>query len=158
MSAPEALSPSLAPSLDRPLPVFDALQVGDALPGRDFTPDIVQSFLYNAALWNAHRIHYELDYARDAEGYPGLVLAGPQMGDWMAQCVDDWAREAADLVRIEYSNRQAAYIGDTVTTGGEITAIDRATREVTIALFVRNANGEVLTPGTAVLRFAEATP
>lgn len=134
-------------------PVFERLQVGDALPERDFTPDIIQSFMYNAVLWNAHRIHFELDYARDVEGYPGLVLAGPQMGDWLGQCVDDWALDAAELVSIEYSNRQAAYIGDTVTTGGHITAIDTATREVTIALFVRNAAGEVLTPGTAVLRF-----
>ncbi len=139
------------------LPVFDSLRVGDPLPERAFTPDIVQSFMYNAALWNAHRIHFELDYARDVEGYPGLVLAGPQMGDWLGQCVDDWAREAADLVSIEYSNRQAAYIGDTVTTSGRITGLDAATREVTIELAVRNANGEVLTPGTAVLRFGRDT-
>lgn len=134
-------------------PVFERLQVGDALPERVFTPDIIQSFMYNAALWNAHRIHFELDYAKNTEGYPGLVLAGPQMGDWLGQCVDDWALDAADLVSIEYSNRLAAYIGDTVTTGGRITAIDAATREVTIELFARNAAGDVLTPGTAVLRF-----
>jgi len=26
---------------------------------------------------NRHRIHYDLDYARDVEGYPGLVIHGP---------------------------------------------------------------------------------
>ena len=51
--------------------------VGVALPERQHTPDNVQLMLYNAALWNGHRIHFDLPYARDVEGYPGLVLAGP---------------------------------------------------------------------------------
>lgn len=134
-------------------PTFSSLRVGDALPERAFTPDNVQLFMYNAALWNAHRIHFDLPYAKDVEGYPGLVIAGPQMGDWLGQCVDDWALDAAQLVSIEYSNRQAAYIGETLISGGRIEAIDAATREVTIALFIRNEAGDVITPGTAVLRF-----
>ena len=72
------------------------------------------------------------------------------------QCVDDWLLDAGDLVSLEYSNRQAAYIGDTVTSGGRISAIDAATRELTIDLFIRNAAGEVITPGTAVVRFKGA--
>lgn len=136
-------------------PEFDNLQVGDALPEREYTPDNVQLFMYNAVLWNAHRIHFDLPYATQVEGYPGLVIAGPQMGDWLGQVVDDWALTAADLVSIEYSNRQAAYIGETLTSGGHITAIDPATRTVTVELFIRNAAGDVITPGTAVLRFNE---
>ena len=27
--------------------------------------------------FNTHRIHYDLPYARDVEGYPGLVVQGP---------------------------------------------------------------------------------
>jgi 3-methylfumaryl-CoA hydratase len=27
--------------------------------------------------YNAHRIHYDRDYARDVEGFPGLVTHGP---------------------------------------------------------------------------------
>ena len=111
--------------------------------------------MYNAALWNAHRIHFDLPYATEVEGYPGLVIAGPLMGDWLGQCVDDWASDAATLVHIEYSNRQAAYVGDTLTAGGNIDAIDTQKREVTIALFIKNAAGEVITPGTALLRFNE---
>ncbi len=136
-------------------PVFADLHVGDALPERDYTPDNVQLFMYNAVLWNAHRIHFDLPYATEVEGYPGLVIAGPQMGDWLGQVVDDWALNAADLVSIEYSNRQAAYIGDTLTSGGRITALDPAARTVTVELFIRNAAGDVITPGTAVLRFSE---
>ncbi|MFZ7090851.1 FAS1-like dehydratase domain-containing protein [Primorskyibacter sp. 2E233] len=34
-------------------------------------------FRYSALTFNGHRIHYDLDYARDVEGYDGLVVHGP---------------------------------------------------------------------------------
>jgi 3-methylfumaryl-CoA hydratase len=37
----------------------------------------VRLFRYSAATYNAHRIHYDRDYAREAEKYPGLVVHGP---------------------------------------------------------------------------------
>ena len=71
------------------MPKIESIKAGDVLPEREFKPDTVQSFLYNAALWNAHRIHYDYPYATEVEGYPGIVIAGPQMGDWLTQCVLD---------------------------------------------------------------------
>lgn len=40
-------------------------------------PDPVLLFRYSALIFNAHRIHYDHDYCRDVEGYPGLVVHGP---------------------------------------------------------------------------------
>lgn len=34
-------------------------------------------FRYSALTFNGHRIHYDLDYARNVEGYDGLVVHGP---------------------------------------------------------------------------------
>ncbi len=34
-------------------------------------------FRYSAATYNAHRIHYDLPYAREVEKYPALVVHGP---------------------------------------------------------------------------------
>ena len=34
-------------------------------------------FRYSALTFNGHRIHYDLDYAREVEGYAGLVVHGP---------------------------------------------------------------------------------
>ncbi|MDB5847511.1 MAG: hypothetical protein JWP29_1263 [Rhodoferax sp.] len=39
--------------------------------------DAVTLFRYSAASFNGHRIHYDADYCRDVEGYPGLVVHGP---------------------------------------------------------------------------------
>jgi len=40
-------------------------------------------FRYSALTFNGHRIHYDLDYARDIEGYPGLVIHGPLLAQWL---------------------------------------------------------------------------
>ena len=34
-------------------------------------------FRYSALTFNAHRIHYDADYARDVEGYPNVIVHGP---------------------------------------------------------------------------------
>ena len=41
-----------------------------------FVVDPVLLFRYSALTFNAHRIHYDLDYVRSVEGYPGLVVNG----------------------------------------------------------------------------------
>ncbi|MFK7744818.1 MAG: acyl dehydratase [Roseobacter sp.] len=41
----------------------------------DFTS--TQLFRYSALTFNGHRIHYDLPYAQDVEGYDGLVVHGP---------------------------------------------------------------------------------
>jgi 3-methylfumaryl-CoA hydratase len=41
-------------------------------------------FRFSALTYNAHRIHYDRDYARTCEGYPGLVVHGPLQAMAMA--------------------------------------------------------------------------
>ncbi|ASJ73461.1 FAS1-like dehydratase domain-containing protein [Granulosicoccus antarcticus] len=41
------------------------------------TANPVLLFRYSALTFNAHRIHYDRDYAQLEEGYPGLVVHGP---------------------------------------------------------------------------------
>ena len=123
------------------------------MPERIVVPDNIQLFFYNAALWNAHRIHYDLRYAQEVEGYPGLVVPGPLMGDWLGQCADEWVGSRGRLVNLEYSNRLAAYAGETLRVGGTVEAFDAQTEQATVDLWVRNEAGAVVTPGTAVVAF-----
>jgi len=129
------------------------IQVGDALPEREFKPDNVQSMLYNAVLWNGHRIHFDEPYARDVEGYPGLVIAGPLLGDWLHQCLEEWLGDDGRITSIEYSNRIASYIGETLRSGGTVTRCDTNKAEVEVDVFVRNEADEVITPGVAIVKF-----
>ncbi|WP_176594142.1 acyl-CoA dehydrogenase [Sphingobium sp. EM0848] len=57
---------------------------------RTLTPDPVLLFRYSALTFNAHRIHYDRDYTRDEEGYPGLVVQGPLLATLM---LDHFLRE-----------------------------------------------------------------
>ena len=132
---------------------IESIKPGDLLPEREFKPDNVQLFLYNAALWNAHRIHYDYPYATEVEGYPGVVIAGPQMGDWLTQCVIEWLGDEGTLAAIEYSNRKAAYIGETLRTGGKLVSVEPDTGIAELELYIKNEADEVVTPGTATVRF-----
>ena len=42
----------------------------------EWKPDTVQLFRYSALTFNGHRIHYDLPYTREVEGYPALVING----------------------------------------------------------------------------------
>ena len=121
--------------------------IGDALPEQLHAPDNVQLMLYNAALWNGHRIHFDEPYAKEVEGYPGLVIAGPLLGDWLNQVVELWLGEKGRLTKIEYSNRVASYVGETLTAGGNVTAVEGNT--ITIDVYIKNGDGDVIAPGVA---------
>ncbi len=135
-------------------PDINALRAGDALPVRELRPDIVQMFFYNAALWNAHKIHFDRAYATGVEGLPGLVIPGPLLGDYLTQVALEWLGDTGRLVSIEYSNRRVSYVGETLRATGRVKAVDREKREAALELFVLDEANEVTTPGSAVVRFA----
>jgi 3-methylfumaryl-CoA hydratase len=134
------------------MPDLATLRPGDPLPGLSFEPTAVSLFLYNAIIWNAHRIHYDAPYTTGVEHHPGVVIDGPLQGDWLTQVVLEWLGDAGQLVEFEYSNRRASYLGERLTAAGRIEAIDRGQRLVTVTLDIRNAAGEVTSPGRAVVR------
>lgn len=127
--------------------------VGEQLPARRFEPDNVQLMLYNAVLWNGHRIHFDLPYATEVEGYPGLVLAGPMLGDWLHQIVDEWLDDRGVIRSIEYSNRAASYVGDVLTASGVITAVDNDRGTAVIDVRLESQNGDNVAPGTVTVAF-----
>ncbi len=135
------------------MPAIENLKVGDPLPEREHLATNVSLFLYNAAVWNAHRIHYDEPYTTDVENHPGVIIDGPLQGDWLNQTVVNWLGDNGTLLEFEYSNRRASVLGETLTSGGSITAIDGS--EVTLDLFIRNEKDEVTTPGSARVRFRE---
>ncbi|WP_428852787.1 FAS1-like dehydratase domain-containing protein [Imbroritus primus] len=49
----------------------------DAQWSREIVADATLLFRYSALTFNGHRIHYDLPYVTQVEGYPGLVVHGP---------------------------------------------------------------------------------
>ncbi len=90
------------------IPAFKALSVGTEMPTRNCTASNVSLFLYNAAIWNPHRIHYDESYTLNVEKHPGIVIDGPLQGDWLTQVVSGWLGDDGVLLEFEYSNRRAS--------------------------------------------------
>ena len=132
---------------------LDEIRAGDELPTRTHQPTNVSLFLYNAAIWNAHRIHYDERYTTEVEKHPGIVIDGPLQGDWLAQAVMNWLGDDGELVEFEYSNRRASHLGDTLVSGGRVETVDLENAEVELSLFVRIHDGDVTAPGRARVRF-----
>ena len=130
------------------------IAVGDTIETRSFQPGNVSLFMYNAAIWNPHRIHYDEIYTTQVEKHPGVVIDGPLQGDWLSQVVTEWAGDDGRLVSFEYSNRRATYLGETLYSGGTVAAIDHDAKTVTLDLQIKNESGDVTSPGRAVVRFA----
>jgi 3-methylfumaryl-CoA hydratase len=53
------------------------------------TADSVLLYRYSAATFNGHRIHYDVNYCRDVEGYPGLVVHGPLIATLLLAYVEN---------------------------------------------------------------------
>ena len=58
-------------------PLREAGQPMRAAASREIILDSIALFRFSALTFNAHRIHYDREYARNVEGYPGLVVQGP---------------------------------------------------------------------------------
>ena len=57
-------------------------------------PDAVVLFRYSALTYNAHRIHYDLPYAREKEGYPALVVNGGLTALMLVETAKPYLRRA----------------------------------------------------------------
>ena len=69
-------------------------------------PDPVLLFRYSALTGNGHRIHYDMDYVRAVEGYPGLIVHGPLQATWLAGLLAD-----RPLSRFAFRGRRPAFHG-----------------------------------------------
>ena len=73
----------------------DPAPVGEAT--RQVTADATMLFRYSAITFNGHRIHYDAPYARQVEGYGGLVVHGPLPATMMAHMAADLRGAHANL-------------------------------------------------------------
>ena len=137
------------------MPTLTSVTTGTHLPERTHEPSAVSLFLYNAVIWNPHRIHFDAPYTTQVEKHPGIVVDGPLQGDWLSQAVMEWIGNDGELLEFEYSNRRAAYLGEQLRAGGEVIEVDRDTRTVTLKIYIKNADDQVIAPGRAVVRLQQ---
>jgi 3-methylfumaryl-CoA hydratase len=134
----DAPKPALSPAQSAAAPAPDA---APAAWHRELTPDPVLLFRFSALTFNGHRIHYDIDYCRDVEGYPGLIVHGPLQ---TLLLLDLCRRQTARPVRkLEYRAQSPVFHGHPLAVCGEPTA-DGASARVWTAV-----GGRIAMQGTA---------
>jgi hydroxyacyl-ACP dehydratase HTD2-like protein with hotdog domain len=131
---------------------FEDVEVGTELPPLSKVPTTLQLFRYSAVTWNAHRIHYEREYALK-EGHPDVLVQAHLHGAFLAQMITDWAGPRARLLTFGWSNRGRAVPGDTLTCTGRVTAkrVDGRHHLVELEIAETNQRGEMCAPGKATV-------
>ena len=131
----DAAKPGEAPPAGKTSPSAAAWQ-------RELQTDQATLFRYSALIFNAHRIHYDIDYCRDVEGYPGLIVHGPLQTTLL---LDLCRRNEARPVRtLDYRATHPLFHQETFTVSGQ-----PATDGNAAELWTANAAGCYTMRGTA---------
>ncbi len=131
----------------------DAAKPGEAAPAgkpapqtaawrRELKTDEAVLFRYSALIFNAHRIHYDIDYCRDTEGYPGLIVHGPLQTTLL---LDLCRRNDPRPVRtLDYRATHPVFHQETFSINGQPAADGKS-----VELWTANAAGNYAMRGTA---------
>jgi len=71
-------------------------------PTENLAFDVVQDvstallFRYSAITFNAHRIHFDLPYAKEVEHYPALIVHGPMQANFLMAEATEWKGRRPD--------------------------------------------------------------
>ncbi len=132
----EAAKPGEPAPAGKPEPAYATWQ-------RSLVGDPVLLFRYSALIFNGHRIHYDLDYVRDEEHYPGLIVHGPLQTTLLLDLCR--RHEPRPVKRLDYRALQPVFHTERFSVNGNPGA-DGATAD----LWTANAAGIYAMTATAV--------
>lgn len=139
-------------------PSLEAPPAGAELVTSEVRPSEVDLFMFCAATWLTHRIHYDREYAR-SEGYADLVVPGPLQMAYLANLVDSFARHhGGRLVELGVRHRAPAMCGHPLTLSAWLATAQRRADGVDLELTLRAAaaGGAVHTTGRAAVSLPES--
>ena len=111
---------------------------------REIAPDPVLLFRFSALTFNGHRIHYDLDYVRNEERYPGLIVHGPMQ----TLLILDLCRRHLDrpVRKLDYRALHPVFHTERMTISGNPSADGSK-----IDLWTANGAGNYAMTGTATV-------
>ena len=131
----DAAKPGEPPPQSRPAPQRAAWR-------RELVAGPAMLFRFSALIFNAHRIHYDIDYCRQEEHYPGLIVHGPLQTILLLDLCR--RNEARSVKRLDYRALHPVFHTERFTVNGNPGA-DGAKVE----LWTANAAGGYAMAGTA---------
>lgn len=143
------------------LPLFSALQVGDALPALALPPLRRHTLaLFAGGSGDHNPLHLDLDFARQA-GFADVFAQGMLGMAWLGRLLTGWVPQA-QLRQWSVRFTAVTHIGDQLTCRGRVVeklARAAATDEsrVRVAIEMVDAAGEVKIAGEALVALPDGT-
>ena len=97
------------------------VQIGTELPPISKNPNETALFLFSAATWNPHRIHYDRDYAH-GEGHKDILVQGSLQANWLVEAMLSFS-PGARLTTFSFRNVAPAFVNQSFTIGGTVTEV-----------------------------------
>jgi hydroxyacyl-ACP dehydratase HTD2-like protein with hotdog domain len=140
-------------SLDNTQSDWSNLQLPAPIPELVVTPDHTQIFMFSAATWNRHHIHYSKDAAL-AEGLPDVVVQRALIGNFFARLLTDWLGDAGEIRALSWKVTASAVPGKALHCQGEALAVGAGPldRDVACDLRITDADRRAIASGSARLR------
>ena len=124
-----------------PPPCFSAPQ--EAQWSRTLNPTSAMLFRYSALTFNAHRIHYDKDYASKVDGHSGLVVHGPLLATLLLDLLLQ-RYPSANILSFDYRAIRPLFAGSEIVLGAALEAPpDRPSSEkgIRVQLWAADAAG-----------------
>jgi 3-methylfumaryl-CoA hydratase len=110
--------------------------------------DPVSLFRFSALTWNSHRIHYDLNYTTQMEGYPDLVVHGPILSMLMLDLFQEntlSSNKPHPSYRYEYRGVQPLFLRS------DINLVGRRDDASSYSMYALNSSNEVCMKSTVML-------
>ncbi|MEJ2375356.1 MAG: MaoC family dehydratase N-terminal domain-containing protein [Pseudolabrys sp.] len=93
---------------------------------RAWTPNTVELFRYSAAIFVAHRIHYDWNYVTQEEGYPGIIVHGPLTATRLCEFAEDVGQR--NVTRFSFRGEAPLFADQEIRLVGRMDGAERALR------------------------------
>lgn len=118
------------------VPALASVTVGDEIPSLSKVVERADVLAYADASDDRNPLHLDDAFAREA-GFDGMIAHGMFTMAHLTTCLTDWLGDPAALKSIRVLFRSPVAMGDTITAGGKVTAVDVATQRVTLDVWVQ---------------------
>lgn len=125
---------------------LEAASLPFALPELVVTPKHMEIFMFSAATWNRHHVHYSKDAALE-EGLPDVVVQRALLGNYLARAVSDWTGDDADIRGLSWKVLNSATPNMRLRCQGSVIEADDET--LTCELRIVRDDDETVASGTA---------
>lgn len=122
------------------------------IPDYRVVPTRHHLFMFSAATWNRHHVHFDADAAR-GEGLPDVVVHRALLGNFLGQLLERWLGGNGTVRRLEWKVRRSALPGRPLLCSGEVVENSDAdnAHSIRCALRITDPEGEVIVAGSATV-------